>query len=255
MSIPKKIHYCWLSGSEYPELVQKCIASWHSVLPDYEFVLWDMERIKEIDSGWVTSAIAAKKWAFAADYIRLYALYKYGGIYLDCDVLVKKTFNDLLERDYFICRERQNFVLEAAVIGACSNSEWLKNCLDFYKDKTFNIKDLNKNNILLPYVMKSAIESSGLTLKESSSVENEKGKFNYFPYAYFSPCDNMNGNVEESPDSYCIHLFNGNWASAYQKQYTKILNKYSKQYSPFVGKLVATVFAIKEKIFPKYARS
>ena len=39
--IPKIIHYCWLSGAPYPNKIKKCIESWHRVLPDYEFVLWD----------------------------------------------------------------------------------------------------------------------------------------------------------------------------------------------------------------------
>ena len=38
-----------------------------------------------------------KKYAFAADYIRLYALYNYGGIYLDMDVEVLKPYGDLLK--------------------------------------------------------------------------------------------------------------------------------------------------------------
>lgn len=254
MSIPKIIHYCWLSGSEYPELVQKCMASWHSLLPDYEFMLWDMERVKEIDSLWMGSAIDAKKWAFAADYIRLYALNKYGGIYLDCDVLVKRPFNDLLEREYFIGRERRNFVLEAAVIGSCPDLEWLKFCLEFYKNKVFDIRDLNKNSILLPYVMKNAIEGRGLTLMESSEIANEKGVFNYFPYVYFSPCDNMSGEIEENSISYCVHLFNGNWASPYQKRYLQIKKTYGAKFCPLIGGAFALLFSIKEFFLKKYSR-
>ncbi len=34
--IPKVIHFCWLSGETYPELVCKCIKSWELILPDYE---------------------------------------------------------------------------------------------------------------------------------------------------------------------------------------------------------------------------
>ena len=96
MAIPKIIHYCWLSGTPFPDLENRCIESWKKYLPDYELILWDKERIKEIHSSWIDSAIAQKKWAFAADYVRLYALYNYGGIYLDCDVEVLKSFDELL---------------------------------------------------------------------------------------------------------------------------------------------------------------
>ena len=42
--IPKVIHYCWLSGDPIPEKLQRCMDSWKKFLPDYEFVLWDLER-------------------------------------------------------------------------------------------------------------------------------------------------------------------------------------------------------------------
>lgn len=38
-------------------------------------------------------------YAFVSDYVRVYALYNYGGIYLDTDVEVRKSFNDLLDND------------------------------------------------------------------------------------------------------------------------------------------------------------
>ena len=86
--IPKIIHYCWLSGDPYPELISKCIQSWKVYLPDYQFVLWDREKADAIDSKWLKEAIESKKYAFAADFIRIYALLKNGGIYLDADVEV-----------------------------------------------------------------------------------------------------------------------------------------------------------------------
>ena len=86
--IPKIIHFCWMSGDPYPEKIQKCIDSWKKILPDYEFWLWDSNRFDMESSVWVKEAFAARKYAFCADYIRCFALYTYGGIYLDSDVEV-----------------------------------------------------------------------------------------------------------------------------------------------------------------------
>lgn len=72
------------------------IESWRKNLPDYEFVKWDRKRFPLGKNIWVRQAFERKKYAFAADYIRLYALATEGGIYLDCDVEVLKSFNDLL---------------------------------------------------------------------------------------------------------------------------------------------------------------
>ena len=115
--IPKIIHYCWLSGEPYPVLVEKCINSWKKNLPEYDFVLWDANRVDTISNLWLKQAYENKKYAFAADYIRFYALYYYGGIYLDADVEVLKTFNDLLDQKQFLGEEAGGDI-EAAVIGA-----------------------------------------------------------------------------------------------------------------------------------------
>ena len=82
--IPKIIHYCWLSNDPFPEKIQMCIDSWKKVMPDYELKLWDTHNFDiENSTPYVKEAFANRKWAFVADYIRLYALYTEGGIYLD----------------------------------------------------------------------------------------------------------------------------------------------------------------------------
>lgn len=115
--IPKRIHLCWLSGDPYPQKIQKCIDSWKVHLPDYEIMLWDLKRFDIAQVPWVEQAFRVKKYAFAADYIRLYALYNYGGIYLDSDVEVLKSFDPLLDLPYFVGAENAG-TIEAAIIGA-----------------------------------------------------------------------------------------------------------------------------------------
>ena len=114
--IPKRIHLCWLSGDPYPAKIGKCLASWKKHLPDYEVVLWDTKRFDLESSPWVKQAFEAKKYAFAADYIRFYALYNYGGIYLDSDVEVLRSFDPLLGLPYFAGAETAG-TIEAAVLG------------------------------------------------------------------------------------------------------------------------------------------
>ena len=94
--IPKIIHYCWLSNDPIPDDLKSCMDSWKKYLPDYEFILWNFERFPKDKSKWVRDAFDNKKYAFAADYIRIYALYHYGGFYLDMDVEVVKPFDPYL---------------------------------------------------------------------------------------------------------------------------------------------------------------
>ena len=46
--IPKVIHYCWFGRGEMPELVQNCIASWHTHMPDWEYRLWSEDTIAQV---------------------------------------------------------------------------------------------------------------------------------------------------------------------------------------------------------------
>jgi mannosyltransferase OCH1-like enzyme len=101
MTIPKKIHWCWLSKDPLLPSVKKCLKSWKRVMPDYEIICWDKERFDTDSVQFVKDACAARKWAFAADYIRLYALYTEGGIYLDSDVLVFRRFDRFLNHEAF----------------------------------------------------------------------------------------------------------------------------------------------------------
>lgn len=39
--IPKIIHFCWMSGEPYPDLIQECLDSWKEKLPNYRVIKWD----------------------------------------------------------------------------------------------------------------------------------------------------------------------------------------------------------------------
>ena len=92
--IPKKIHYIWLSNDPLPKLPQLCIESWKRHCPDYEIIHWDMAKCEQIIKNvpFVREAVELRKWAFASDYIRLYAISTEGGIYLDSDVYLYQSF-------------------------------------------------------------------------------------------------------------------------------------------------------------------
>lgn len=88
--IPKIIHYCWFGG-EKPQKVVKCIESWKKNLPDYEIKEWNKNNFDISELQYTLDAYKAHKYAFVSDVARVKALYEYGGIYLDTDVMVYKS--------------------------------------------------------------------------------------------------------------------------------------------------------------------
>ncbi len=214
--IPKIIHYCWLSDDEFPELIKSCVDSWKEKLPDYEFVLWDTKKFPLENNIWVKQAFESKKYAFAADYIRLHAVYNYGGIYLDTDIEVIKSFNSLLHLPYFFGSEGDG-IIEAGVFGAERECNWVSDCLSYYEGKKFINDDGSYNTLTLPRIMMKKIQEKHI-IKELDYSETVNPSFScnsnklfMFPKDFFCAKNHGTGIIEKTKYTYCIHHFAMSW--------------------------------------------
>lgn len=221
--IPKKIHYIWVGDQEKPELVQKCIKSWVENLPDYEIIEWNNDILQEINNRYVLEAIHAKKWAFVSDYLRLYALYHQGGIYLDTDILITQSLSPFLNNDFFIGSEPYKKKLAypmTAVIGAVAHNEIILDLLKTYNNSRFinneGKQDLTTNPVRFADYF---LNSFGLKYPYKKDVLiHLKQKSKIYPTYYF--CNSVDNKI-----NYSIHLFNGSWLDSYsRKNKLKILN-------------------------------
>ena len=233
--IPKVIHCIWLSGDDKPKLYQECINSWHDIMPGYEVKEWSMSNLPEevLNHSFVASAIQAKKWAFAADYIRLWLLYTYGGVYLDMDVMVYKKFDPFLNHSAFGCIEfnPRNFYkyiqvkkadhifglnIEAAILGAIAKHEWIKSMMDFYENLTFINSPQFYNTIIMPLIVTQ--KSINLGFKYIPIYQVLKGDIHIYPSDVFSSCYDMsitacNSYKELGRNNirYAVHLCAHSW--------------------------------------------
>lgn len=196
--IPRKVHYCWFSGEPFPADVAKFIEGWKQILPEFEFILWDRTKAEAIGLPWVMQALDQKKWAFAADAVRLFALESEGGIYLDTDVEVLKNFAPLMNRDYFFGFENGSRRIEGAVLAACKNHPAITAALNFYRQESFNYSESQVNEMVLPNILAKAFNN----LQEPLEI---------FPESYFSPKSFIDGNIRSTTETFCIHHFQSNW--------------------------------------------
>lgn len=206
--IPKIIHCVWLSGDKKPEIYQKCLDSWHNIMPEYEIKEWSMTNLPQevLNHSFVASAIQAKIWAYATDYIRLWALYNYGGIYMDLDVMVYKSFNIFLRHKAFSSIEfnPRNFYkyinkgkiksdttiyglnIEAAVIGAVKQHIWIKDMINYYNKLHFEANKQYYQSILMPLIIsKISINYGFKYIPIYQVLEND---VHIYPPDVFSSC-------------------------------------------------------------------
>lgn len=220
--IPKIVHYCWLSNDPVPVDMQKYISTWKKYLPNYEFIKWDFTRFDINSSVWVKEAFENKKYAFAADYIRLHALYTFGGIYMDMDVEVIKSFDSLLDNRYFICFENNNSsqVLEMATLGVEKGCWWVKNLLEYYENRHFIMEDGNYDLKALPMVVRDIFIQKGISIRPILGIHDYndgKKTICVLPYYYFSPKSYSTEKIESTSYTYSIHHFASSWIPFEQK--------------------------------------
>lgn len=126
-----------------PELAIKCIESWKKFLPNYELRLWNEETFDVNSVPYVKEAYEARKFAFVTDYVRLWALEREGGLYMDVDFEVYKPFDDLIEQyDAFAGYEgsKRNPVM-MGVIAAKAHHPWIQGMIQTYVDRRFLHED------------------------------------------------------------------------------------------------------------------
>ena len=216
--IPKIIHYVWLGGGEQSETIRKCIDSWGKYLADYKFMRWD-ESTYEIDKApkYVKDAYMAKKWAFASDYIRLWALYKYGGIYLDTDTEVRKTLSVFLNNNFFIGtqvfpvdinkREKKNITnLSMGVIGTEPGHPYISDCMREIESSNLIKPDGTFDTKVTNYTMSNILQNKYGFIVEDKEQHLKEGIVVY-PSSVFadrlSPID--------SPNAYTYHWGEMSW--------------------------------------------
>lgn len=261
--IPKVIHYCWFGGSEMSSFIRQCMATWSKYLPDYELRCWDESSFDFDSVPFVRDAYKAKKWAFVADYVRLYALYTDGGIYMDTDVKVMRSFNKFLCYNFFSSHEVQphfyetepakldsdfrpknkeelilGWSIHSAIMASVPGLPYIKDCMEYYQRKSFYSPD---GTIDLPeliigkHITINALKYGYRYVDEDQLLDDNM---------MIMKSDIFVGNtIYLSDRSYAIHLCNGSWLEDNKTWEWYLRNNY-----PSLSKLISPLLRVKRKI-------
>lgn len=212
--IPKKIHYCWFGKGELPELARKCIDSWKKILPEYEIIEWNEEKFDINSNSYVRQAYENKKYAFVSDYVRLYALYKEGGIYMDTDVEVIKKLDKFLNHEVFTGFEDEEKI-PTGIIGAEKHNPLIKELLEYYTDRSFVREDGSLDMTTNVRIITDIL--SQYNFLPNNTLQEVRGMYIY-PRTYFCPLTWNKNESYYTSDTHVVHHFAGSWRSERQKK-------------------------------------
>ena len=219
--IPKIIHYIWFGGKELTPLAEECLASWKERMPEWQIMRWD-ETNFDIDAApvYVQQAYKARKYAFVSDYVRLWALEQYGGVYVDTDVKVLKSYEPLLNDTAFIGFEESKAHLPGTCVMGCeAHCRWVRDMLALYDDIEFirqdGSLDMTTNVERMGAVMIKELKANEQYWKKNRYIE--KWGLRIYTHDYFSPITSTRV-MRKTKNTYSIHYFAESWRDGKKKQ-------------------------------------
>ena len=206
--IPKIIHYCWFGGNTKPKDVERNLSTWHKYCPEYTIKEWNEQNFNIHINQYCEEAYAYKQWAFVSDVARLFALVHEGGIYMDTDVEVVRSFDDLLDNKAFLGFEGTKWIATSAM-GTEPNNPILRYFYESYKSRSFIKQDGNLDRTTNVEVLTNLlVEKQNLLLNgQYQSLEY----FDIYPTDFFTPYDYINGKMNVTENTHSIHWFNQSW--------------------------------------------
>lgn len=208
--IPRIIHYCWFGKGEKPDYILKCMDSWQQFFEGWEFIEWNEDNFDVDICAYSREAYLTRNFAHVSDVCRVWALHKFGGLYLDTDVNVIKKFDIFMTLPSFVSFEHN--LIGTAVIGSLPNQRWLEKFFEYYQNHHFinifghqvrtpNTKILTRN--ILPELSYDFYPT-------------------IFPMSFFLGIEE-NGQLTAGKNTYSVHHYAASWRR--NKTFrTKIIN-------------------------------
>ena len=190
-----------------PKTEQKCVKRFNKFFSDYKIMRWDESNFDIDFNPYVRQAYDAGKYAYVSDVCRLYALYEYGGVYLDADCKVLKPFDNLLSCHAFTGFGGDNKELASCTMGFCKGNGFIKECLDSYSDDSFILPDGSLNTLSINRRMTAILEKHGFVQNGEKQIVDD------YPMTYFCPLSMLPDEVKDckSKDTYSMALWTAPW--------------------------------------------
>lgn len=209
--IPKKIHFCWYGKGKYNKTIEKCIASWDEKLPDYKIKKWDESNTPFDKLPFLKLLYKQKKWSFITDYVRLYALYTEGGVYLDTDIEILQRFDYLHDEMAFTGFqtniEDSPYPVAAGIIGAEKNSKFILDCIKATERK----QRLKFNGMGGPPILTEVLKNYGLNEYKEQKLNDVLILTKEYFYPFYLGEEFTQDLIK--PETICVHWWEDSWGN------------------------------------------
>jgi hypothetical protein len=242
--IPKIIHYCWFGHGPKPPFVDRCISSWHKHLPDYKIVEWNTNNFDYNYCPYSREAYQMDKFAFVSDVARAYVLYHHGGIYLDTDVEIFKSFDHLLDHRSFWGFEAGKYIA-TSTIGAEKENELIKEYIGQYAGRRFLQSDGSLDLTTNVSIVTNILQQRGLILNDAQQVIGDDNII--YPQRYFSPYDSRTGVLSIHLDTIAVHYYSNTWNST---RWFRLKRMFKNFIAKIVGEKLSKALWLGEKCEP-----
>lgn len=195
-------------------------------------------------------AYEAKKWGFVPDYARLDIVYEYGGIYLDTDVEILRSFDELLEQDGFMGFENtgdgEYFVNCGHGFGAVPHHEVIRTARDLYNTISFLNADGTPNLLASPHFTTQALREFGLV---QENRDQQLPGMTVYASDVLCPKNFRTGKIKKTPRTVSIHHFTASWVDEKIKEEMAHQQKIRNAFGTTLGSKI--LYA--ESVFQKYS--
>lgn len=204
--IPRVIHYCWFGKGSLPDLYERCIESWRRYCPGYEIREWNEDNCDINENAFVRQAYEQKKYGFVPDYFRLKIIYEQGGIYLDTDVELLRSIEDLRYNEAFCGMEVPGEAALGLGFGAVAGHPVIAGLLERYRDMPFS-------ETISPVWQTQDLMDMGM---QYGDRQQEVRGMTIYPIEVLSPMNLVTGEIDITGYTYAVHHYDGSWVSGEQ---------------------------------------
>ena len=232
----KIIHYCWFGGKPLTKLAKKCLRSWEKYLPDYKIIRWDESNFDVNCNEFCAKAYQEKKWAFVADVARCYALKKYGGLYFDTDMCVKRDISHILEGSFAAGWESDYNVAAGIIWVRDPGCEIMEKLWDYYENNPFDMA--NVYSFSIPTLLTGILQRDYGLEYYKKGIQYLRDDVRIYPCDYFYPLAS-DGVTESHTENTCmIHYYLGSWLSRSDQLRAKFKTIFGKRLGMFILKIL-----------------